>query len=50
MENKITIVIVEDERAVADLLKTVLEANHYHVLTAKTAAERPLSAWQYSTS
>ncbi|MDD6175045.1 MAG: response regulator transcription factor [Firmicutes bacterium] len=39
MENKITIVIVEDERAVADLLKTVLEANHYHVLTAKTAAE-----------
>lgn len=39
MENKVTVVIVEDEKTISDFLQTILEANRYNVVTAKTVAE-----------
>ena len=42
--NKITIMVVEDDRAVRNLIATTLEANHYHYITADTGESAILQA------
>lgn len=39
MENRYKILVIEDEKNIANFIKADLEANDYHVITAYTAAE-----------
>lgn len=39
MENRYKILVIEDEKNIANFIKADLEANDYHVVTAYTAAE-----------
>ena len=39
MEHKATVVIVEDEKTISNLLQAALKASHYNVVSARNVAE-----------